>query len=154
MEPWHATVGLPTTTGKRRHSSRGVGARPHVAIRGAPEVGDRQVANIATENEAHSIGAHVWRPFLAAGRTSDVSPAWGLPEVPSTPFNGSVLVMWDFGGPAPPPENVPPPSIMPDPHAGPSSEPRSWQPWSDFMRPDGAFVDVCGGGPCQSNALG
>ena len=30
--------------------------------------GDRQVANIATENEARSIDAHVWRPFLADGR--------------------------------------------------------------------------------------
>ncbi len=116
--------------------------------------GDRQVANIATENWARTIGAHVWRPFLADGRTPDVDPAWGLPAVPGTPFDGSVLVMWDFGGPAPPPENLPPPSITPDPHGGPNSEPRAWQVWSDFMHPDGAFVDWCGGGPCQSNALG
>jgi hypothetical protein len=116
--------------------------------------GDRQVANIATENEARTIGAHVWRPFLADGRTPDVSPAWGLPSVPHTPFDGSVLVMWDFGGPAPPRENVPPTGTTPDPHGGPSAEPRTWQPWSAFMHPDGAFIDVCGGGPCLSDALG
>ncbi|MGZ8733686.1 MAG: hypothetical protein ACXW1M_00730, partial [Acidimicrobiia bacterium] len=81
--------------------------------------GDRQVPNIVTENEARSIGAHVWRPFLADGRTPDVNAAWGLPAVPTPRFDGSVLVMWDFGGPAPPPENVPPPGTSPDPHGGP-----------------------------------
>ena len=115
--------------------------------------GDRQVANIATENEARSLGVHVWRPFLADGRSPDLTPAWDLPAIPASPFHGSALVMWDFGGAAPPTGNIPPPSIGPDPHGGPGSDPRARQMVSDFIRPDGAFVDACGGGACQSDVL-
>ena len=115
--------------------------------------GDYQVANIATENEARSLGVHVWQPFLAPGRSPDLTPAWGLPAVPAAPFHGSVLVMWDFGRPAPPTENLAPPWSGSDPHGGPGSDPRARQMMSDFLQPNGAFVDVCNGGPCQSDVL-
>ena len=64
--------------------------------------GDHQVANIGTETFARSIGAKVWQPALAAGRSPDVVPFWGIDPVPSTPYRGSVLVMWDYGTPRPP----------------------------------------------------
>ena len=77
--------------------------------------GDHQVANIATETEARTIGAHVRQPGLAPGRSPDVVPFWDLPAVPSSPFDGSVLEMWDFGTPAPPIESTPP-RLGSDPH--------------------------------------
>jgi hypothetical protein len=62
--------------------------------------------------------------------------------------------MWDFRSPAPPTENVAPPWNGPDPHGGPGADARARQMVSDFVQPDGSFIDVCNGGPCQSDVLG
>jgi hypothetical protein len=115
--------------------------------------GDHQVANIATETMARTIGAAVHTPALAPGRSLDVTPVWGVPPVPSDPYDGSVLVIWDFGNPAPPAANVPPrePDFGEDPHGKGGDEPRVLRQASEFLRSDGAFVDTCGGGPCQSD---
>jgi hypothetical protein len=114
--------------------------------------GDHQVANITTETEARTIGAHVWEPALGAGKSPDVDPQWGIPAVPSVPFSGSVLVIWDFGNPHPPIENVPPrePDFGEDPHGKGRNEPRVLQQVSEFLRTRGTFIDVCGG-PCVSS---
>ncbi|MCI3949691.1 MAG: hypothetical protein K0R11_1625, partial [Acidimicrobiales bacterium] len=114
--------------------------------------GDHQVANIATETMARTIGAAVHSPALAPGRSPDVTPLWGIPPVPTDPYGGSVLVVWDFGNPAPPTANVPPrePEFGEDPHGKGRGEPRLMQQASEFLRTDGVFVDTCGGGPCQS----
>ena len=114
--------------------------------------GDHQVANITTETEARTIGAHVWEPALGAGKSPDNDPQWGIPGVPSVPFSGSVLVIWDFGNPHPPLENVPPrePEYGEDPHGKGRNEPRVLQLVSAFLRTDGSFIDVCGG-PCVSD---
>jgi hypothetical protein len=115
--------------------------------------GDHQVANIATETMARTIGAAVHSPALAPGRSPDVTPLWGIPPVPTDPYEGSALVVWDFGNPAPPTANVPPrePEFGEDPHGKGRGEPRLMRQASEFLRTDGAFVDTCGGGPCQSD---
>ena len=112
--------------------------------------GDHQVANVTTEIEARTIGAFVLQPALAPGRHSDVDPFFGIPAVPHLPFGGSVLVVWDSGNPAPPTANVPPraPEFGSDPHGRPRAQESARLQKSLFLRPDGAFVDVCSGAPC------
>ena len=114
--------------------------------------GDHQVANITTEIQARTIGAKVYAPALASGRSTDVEPVWGIDPVPSFPFGGSVLVVWDYGTPAPPTTNLPPrpPTYGSDPHGKGGAEPRVAQQVSDFLRVDGFFGNICLGLPCQS----
>jgi hypothetical protein len=114
--------------------------------------GDHQVANIATETMARTIGAAVHSPALAPGRSPDVTPLWGIPPVTGDPYDGSALVVWDFGNPAPPQGNVPPrePEYGEDPHGKGRGEPRLLEQASEFLRTDGAFVDTCDGQPCVS----
>lgn len=113
--------------------------------------GDHQVANIGTETFARSIGAKVWQPALAPGRSPDVVPFWDIPAVPHTPYRGSVLVMWDYGTPQPPLTNTAPegPQYGQDPHGLGHDNPGVAQEALAFLQTDGAFVDVCGGGPCR-----
>ncbi len=115
--------------------------------------GDHQVANIATETEARTMGASVYQPALADGRKPDVEPFWDIPAITTNPFTGSVLVMWDYGTPPPPLGNLPPrsPEYGADPHGKGGAEPRVAQQVSDFLRIDGFFGDVCLGLPCTSN---
>ena len=112
--------------------------------------GDHQVANVATEVEARTIGAHLVSPALAPGRHSDVDPFFDIPAVPSYPFSGSALVVWDSGNPHPPIENVPPrpPDYGVDPHANPRHQASARLQKSEFLRLDGFLIDVCGGAPC------
>jgi hypothetical protein len=110
--------------------------------------GDHQVANIATETEARTIGAFVRQPGLAPGRTPDLTPFWDIPAVPTSPFDGSVLEMWDFGTPAPPTESFPPRAGS-DPHGAARNVAAVREQVSTFLQVNGAFVDLCGAGPCQ-----
>ena len=59
--------------------------------------GDHQVANVATEVEARTLGLYIHQPALAGGRHSDVNPYFGIPAIPSDPFDGSALIVWDSG---------------------------------------------------------
>jgi hypothetical protein len=93
-------------------------------------------------------GMHVWQPALAPGRSTDVTPMWGIPAIPSTPFAGSALVEWDYGTPAPPITNTPNRAGS-DPHGAGSANPGVLEEANQFLRTNGAFVDVCNGGPCQ-----
>jgi hypothetical protein len=113
--------------------------------------GDHQVANVATEVEARSTGVRVYQPALAPGRSTDVTPMWAIPAVPSTPYHGSVLVIWDYGTPAPPTADLPPsgPQYGNDPHGFGSRNPGVLAEASAFLRPSGTFIDVCAGQPCQ-----
>jgi hypothetical protein len=112
--------------------------------------GDHQVANVTTEVEARTIGAHLVAPALAAGRHSDVDPFFGIPVVPGYPFDGSAFVVWDSGNPHPPIANVPPrpPAYGDDPHGRPRAQVNARVQKSEFLRPDGVLIDVCGGAPC------
>jgi hypothetical protein len=109
--------------------------------------GDFQVANVATEIEARTMGINIYQPALAPMRHSDVNPYWGIAAVPSSPFNGSALVVWDSGTATPPTTNTPPgPGV--DPHGAPRNSVIGRQQKSAFLQTGGSFVDVCSGIPC------
>ncbi len=116
--------------------------------------GDHQVANIGTETEARTIGAFVHQPAVAPGRSNDVTPFWGIRAVPTSPFHGSVLELWDFGTPAPPIPSLPPepPTYGADPHGFARNVPTVQDQASQFLQPNGAFVNECGNAPCAAPA--
>jgi hypothetical protein len=107
------------------------------------------VANVATEVEARTIGASIHQPALAAGRHSDVNPYFGIPAIPSYPFNGSAMVVWDSGAATPPTTNTAP-ATGADPHSDPRNSPVARQQKSDFLQTGGAVTDVCSGAPCTA----
>jgi hypothetical protein len=112
--------------------------------------GDFQVANVATETMARTIGARIRRPALGPGRSPIDDQFWGLLDVPSYPFAGSALVVWDWGTPAPPLTNTPPTSGE-DPHGwvGNDDESIAQAMLTTFVE-TGTLVDACPGLPCTS----
>ncbi|HEX5095151.1 MAG TPA: hypothetical protein VFX21_04025 [Acidimicrobiia bacterium] len=114
----------------------------HVAL------GDHQVANVAAEVEARTIGARIHCPATTDGRLPDVEPHWDL-ECAKDGDTGSVLVWWDSGTPPAPPVNLAP-SGGEDPHGDPRSSPDARTQKSEFLQPDGTFVDVCNGQACTA----
>src|SRR5262245_58183382 len=109
--------------------------------------GDHQVANVATEIEARTIGASIHQPAIAPLRHSDVHPYFDIPAIPSYPFDGSALIVWDSGAATPPIVNKAP-SVGADPHSDPRSTPSARTQKSEFLKVGGAVVDVCTGLPC------
>ena len=97
--------------------------------------------------ETRTLGASVYQPALAAGRHSDVDPYFGIPAIPSFPFDGSALVVWDSGTPTPPTTNTPN-AAGSDPHGRPRSTASARLQKSEFLKPNGRVVDVCSGAPC------
>ncbi|MPZ79450.1 MAG: hypothetical protein GEV28_03250 [Actinophytocola sp.] len=114
--------------------------------------GDHQVANIATEVEARTLGIHVMRPTLAPGRDPAVEPQWDLRAVPRFPFRGSALVVWDSGTPTPPQGNLPPTQGH-DPHGDTGNTPAARAQAAHFLE-TGEVVDVCGRAPCVAIPTG
>jgi hypothetical protein len=134
--------------------------------------GDHQVSDFAAAAEARTIGAYIHWPALDPERDpTGGSQYFGLlPAIPSYPWNGSAIVVWDAGKPntgcslgvgAPPFSNTPPvdgcPSSLPpsqwganDPHEFPRNTPAARQQKSDFEEPNGVVNDVCGGAPCHT----
>jgi hypothetical protein len=115
-------------------------------------VGDHQVANVMSDVEARTIGASAYRPAVAAGRSTDEKPLFGIPSIPSFPFRGSAIVYWDGGPqtPLPPALNIPNRGGL-DPHAFPRNTVAARAQKSAFLAPDGAVIDVCGGAPCRTD---
>ena len=63
--------------------------------------GDHQVANVAAEIEARTIGAVTNAGFLAPGRHWGVEPSWGFPQVSGPPQRlGDRLLGLRYGDPA------------------------------------------------------
>ncbi len=129
--------------------------------------GDHQVANVATEVEARTIGSSVRTPVLDPGRSPDRVPLYGIRRLRHLPANGGGLVVWDIGplrppgcGPAPapeclgtpaPPTTNTPPRIGVDPHdLVIDSEARVRAQIARFLQLDGRLVDVCGTAPCHA----
>ena len=118
--------------------------------------GDHQVANVATEVEARVIGARLRTPALDPGRSLDRRPYYGIKPVPSYPWNGNALVVYDIGplrgglGTPPPPAANLPPTIGVDPHALTGFELPAAAQISEFLKVDGAFVNTCGAKPCYA----
>jgi hypothetical protein len=111
--------------------------------------GDHQVANIATEVEARTIGAEAYRPALAPGRSPARQQLWGIDDLEGSSFDGSAIVVWDSGSAAPPTGNVAPGDGA-DPHESPRASKEARQQKSQFLKRDGRVVDVCHGRPCTA----
>ncbi|RFU39041.1 hypothetical protein DZF91_24495, partial [Actinomadura logoneensis] len=109
--------------------------------------GDHQVANIATEVMARTLGdVPVRQPALAPGRKPDVTPFWGLPALTRYPHAGSGLVIWDSGTPAPPLTNTPN-TAGSDPHGDTRGSAEAMSQVATFLA-TGRIVDTCAGRPC------
>jgi hypothetical protein len=119
-------------------------------------VGDHQVANVATEVEARTIGARLRLPAVDPGRDTAVHPFYGIEPITKYPYGGSALVVWDIGplrdggalGTPTPPDSNTAPRLGKDPHGLTGREVAAQLQFSRFI--DGAFVDVCGGLPCHA----
>jgi hypothetical protein len=113
--------------------------------------GDHQVANVAAEVEARTIGARVAPNPIAPGRSTDVAPYYGIKRIRSFPFHGSAMMIWDGGTPAPPTTNTPPdpPKYGFDPHEFPRNDRAARQQKSEFLKTRGKLIDVCAGAPCK-----
>jgi hypothetical protein len=115
--------------------------------------GDHQVANVATEVMARTIGAELRVPALADGRSPDVEPFWGIGAAGPLPdAGGSYMVTWDFGTEAPPLGNVPN-RAGEDPHGMGRGQAEVLTVAWEFLV-NGHLVDTCGGGPCQTLPAG
>ncbi len=116
--------------------------------------GDHQVANIGTELLARTISAKVHSPSLKDGRSSSKTPFWGIDPIESYPFDGSALVIWDFGTPAPPIGAAAPsqPEFGLDPHGAGSDEALVLVQALGFLL-GGQLQNVCGDGPCVGTQI-
>jgi hypothetical protein len=111
--------------------------------------GDHQVANVATDVLARTVGAAVREPGLAPGRSPDVEPFWGLGRVTLPADPPATYVMWDFGTPPPPTTNTPP-TEGEDPHGKGRDEPAVLGMVAAFLRGE-PVPDPCPTGrPCAS----
>jgi len=117
--------------------------------------GDHQVANVATEVMARTIGVKLRTPALAPGRSPDRKPFWRLPRIHEYPYRGSALLMWDFGTPRPPTDNVPPrgPAFGDDPHDMDHGTPEALDAITRYLAPDGSLGIICGGDPCNAKPI-
>jgi hypothetical protein len=116
--------------------------------------GDHQVANVATDVLARTIGAQLFQPGLDPSRSNDVEPFFGIDGTTDKHLDGSGYVMWDYGNPPPPPVNLPPtePEYGDDPHGKGSSEPRVIQMAVTFLTT--GEIDVPCDGACVSDSVG
>ncbi|HEY1515015.1 MAG TPA: hypothetical protein VGF91_01270 [Solirubrobacteraceae bacterium] len=120
--------------------------------------GDFQVSMYAGAAEARTIGASAVVPSLDPDRARDRNLFYGIPEIKHYPFDGSAVEIWDSGPgrvAEPPVGNVPPTASATniDPHQNPRNTPAAQQQISDFLEPDGAVTNVCGGAPCHSSVF-
>ncbi len=109
--------------------------------------GDYQVANLSTEVQARTIGASIQSSPINPGRHSDVDPYFAISEIPSFPFDGSAIVIWDSGADTPPITNTPPLGSD-DPHSDPRRNVIARQQMADFLQTGGDVTDACLGIPC------
>ena len=114
--------------------------------------GDHQVANVAAEVQARSVGARILQTSLAPGRHWSNEPAFGLRPFDRTSdgavvaHRGSALVYFDSGNNAPPSLNLPPGPDGGDPHGDPRDDAAGNDQRAVFLR-SGAVVDVHHGLP-------
>ena len=114
--------------------------------------GDHQVANIAAEVEARTIGARTVDPYLAPASRSPYFPVvrpFGMEAFSSFPSGGSAIVMWDSGSPPPPTTNTPPRAGA-DPHSHPRSTAIARAQKSAFLQPGGQVTNTCASA-CYAN---
>ena len=120
--------------------------------------GDFQVSMYAGAAEARTVGASAYEPALDPDRARDRNLFYGIPAIGHYPFKGSAIEIWDSGPgrvQEPPAGNVPPTAGAAniDPHQDPRQTPAAQQQISDYLEPNGAVVDVCGGAPCHTSVF-
>ncbi len=132
------------------------GTLPHEVLM-QTAYGDEYVSMYSAAAEARTIGVDAYQPSLDPDRSADANLLEGLTPVPGASFAGSAIDIWDDGPGlvrAPPVLDLQPPLDEPPPNANPHETvqytPAAQQQISDFLAPDGAFVDVCGGAPCHA----
>ena len=69
------------------------GTPPHTVLL-HPSVGDRQVTTWQADAMARTMGASARRPAIAADRTAEKEPLFGIPSIPAFPFGGSAMRAW------------------------------------------------------------
>ena len=134
----------------------------------AEAYGDHQVANVATETEARTIGAPLRQPALDADRlpAGFEQPYFDLPALgglSGSAADGNALFVWDIGpkrdeggttfGTDPPPitNMAPNDSFGVDPHDTVIDEsPLIRAQIANFLKPDGKITDPCGPTPCYA----
>ena len=130
--------------------------------------GDHQVANVATEVEARTIGAPLRQPALDANRqpAGMVDPFFGhetLGDLAGPAADGNAMFVWDIGpkrmvgptefGTLPPPlTNTPPPEDSGvDPHDTViRNSPLIRKQIADFISTNGKVTNPCGANPCYA----
>jgi hypothetical protein len=117
-------------------------------------VGDHQVANVAADVEARTIGAKIRANPVDAGRSHDVNPFYAIART-SFPSSGSFYEPWDAGAvynALAPAANTPPveSDTNQDPHGVPRRTPKAQDQKSDHLKAGGTIADHCSGGPCHS----
>jgi hypothetical protein len=130
--------------------------------------GDHQVANVATEVEARTIGAPLRTPPLDPFRLpgSYEQPYYGMQKlgpIPGPAADGNGFFVWDIGpkrteggtlfGTDPPPitNTAPDDSYGVDPHDTVIRQtPETRAQIAAFIQEDGKIIDPCGPGPCYA----
>jgi hypothetical protein len=119
--------------------------------------GDHQVANLTAEIEARTTGARIHQPALAPGRHADEQipgdptnkAYYGIEPIPAGAWDGSAIIIWDSGTPTPP-STITPPRAGRDPHETPRRDADAQLQKSEFLKTNGAVIDVCAGAPCTA----
>ena len=125
---------------------------PHTVLMQSA-VGDHQVANVAADVEARTIGAKVRANPVDPGRSHDVLPFYAIGRT-GFPTSGSVYEPWDAGAgfnALAPNANTPPvnsPSNQ-DPHGVPRRTPAAQDQKDQHLKTGGSITDHCGGHACH-----
>ena len=127
----------------------------HVAL------GDYQVTQWSAEIMARTIGAAIHEPTVRLGEHPDSNPYFAIPLIEQYPHDGHAIMVWDSGdvdpntgdgNPFPPSINKGPDvTVGSDPHESPRNTVAARLQKSEFMKSDGAVVNVCGDSPCYSD---
>jgi hypothetical protein len=139
-----------------RHPYPGIPAKQIFIIE---NYGDHQVANVAAEMLARTIGARNHQPafdasfFGAAPRVNvPVDPQWGLSPLNHNRPAKAGLVLWDYGTPTPPTDNLAPngDAYGQDPHGFGRGNASLLNQITTFLR-TGVIPNECGTTACQSS---
>lgn len=135
-------------------------------------LGDFQVTHYSAEIMARTIGAAIHEPTKRLGDHQDDNPYFAISAIEQHqyPYQGHAIMIWDSGdydavrdkGNRLPPINntglleapVSPNNPLNggnDPHGSPRKTVAAIKQKSEFMKADGAVIDVCGETPCLSD---
>ena len=111
--------------------------------------GDHQVANVATEIEARTIGASIHQPAIAPLPALRRDPVLRHPRHPELPVLrlGADRLGQRRGDAADHEHGA---AVGADPHSDPRNSAVARQQKSDFLQTGGFVTDVCSGLPCTA----